>query len=275
MEIYLASLLLELGSIYCNQTWGQALAALQMDPQTTVIYLCDWSLCPSRSPTLSNCTDHWEVLPLMSASIFHPSVLILLPGATWNKPWVDLPLTIWKWLSFLAFPRSPVCIPLAPTAPSLFGCPKINEMAWRHPLLSLHLPTEPSPLCLLSLRCTVHGPARMHSRVGWSPPPPREQGENPQTMGLTLLVLWSLSFRFNLCSASFPWSSIVIVPESFPLKHVVVFSNCAHTAFPAQRNYKIPYFLISKGKSKNELHTFLTFVDLMWLLNFFLLDCPL
>lgn len=74
-------------------------------------------------------TDHWEFLPLMSASIFHPWVLILPSGAAWNKPSVDFTLTIWKWLSFLVFPRSLLCIPLTPTAP-VFGCPEIVRFLW-------------------------------------------------------------------------------------------------------------------------------------------------
>lgn len=85
--------------------------------------------------------------------------------------------------------------------------------------------------------------------------------------------------HLTCATAQFPFlypASLLIVAESFHLKCAVCSPNCAHTASPVhtQKNLQNSLLLISKGKNEDELRAFLSFVDLIGLLNFFLLDCP-
>lgn len=179
----------------------------------------------------------------------------------------DFPLRIWKQISFPVFPRSSLYIPLTS---SLFSWSQDDEIAFRHPPPSIPAPplwTEP-PLSLVFLTCS--GLPSALGRGGSC-----HRTECDATDHLTHFV-GIMTFQVPLlnlisCIQCSHCSRIISVETCSLFPRL-----CTHGfTCPHAEPYKILYFLISKGKSQDELCTSLPIVDLIWLLHSFWFDCPL
>lgn len=210
---------------------------------------------------LGSASSDGTLISLLPSSSTHWSLSCPLEPLRTNLS-SDFPVSSWKWQSGPVFPRSSLSVPLIPTAPVSSVGPEMMRLLW-HPLPCVSLPSERSPLCLWSTR--LRAAKRAHS---WAEPVTPQSGawcHRPcDSLGCHHSLPASGSKvkpqRYVTCATTGPPFLCPVdssLQNHFSGDERSVPHNCTHTVSPyhVQKNPQNPLFLISRGKSKDELCT--------------------